>query len=89
MVWSGGSLRIAMSKAGDFADMAMRIDMNAEADFAGAFVVVPPEGEAITLLVLDNRKNAAVFWGLLKSHAEIALREIDMAQRESQGWGRR
>lgn len=76
--------------AAPFAEMADRIKANTEADFAGAFVVCPPEGEPLTLLLLDNRKNPAVFWSMLKSHAEIALNE--MAERERvQGWsgGRR
>jgi len=72
-----------------FTEMAERIAKNAAEDFSGAFVIVPPDGKQKSLLVLDNSQSAAIFWGLLRTTAEIALSEIQEAERLGQSYGRR
>lgn len=75
-------------RAALFTAMAARIDLNVGQGFGGAFVIVPPHGEPIELLLLNNKENDAVFWSLLKTTAEMALDELAQAQRkQQQGWG--
>ena len=61
--------------------MADRIDLNKGEGFAGAFVLMPPDGEAIQTLLLDNIGHAAVFWSMLKTQCLMALDEIDQKER--------
>ena len=61
--------------------MADRIDLNAGQGFAGAFVLMPPDGEAIQTLLLDNIGHAAVFWSMLKTQCQMALDDIDQKER--------
>jgi hypothetical protein len=69
--------------------MAARITANVDTDFAGAFVVAPPEGEPIELLLLQSTQSAAIFWSLLQTRASMALAEIAEAEANSKGgWGR-
>lgn len=77
------------SHAAAFREMADKIDLNAGNGFAGAFVVVTPDGEAHDTLLLDTRANAAAFWSLLQTRAQIALTEIADAERPGQQYGRR
>ena len=72
-----------------FDEMSARIERNDAGDFAGAFVIVTPDGKSKSLLLLDNSQSAAAFWGLLKSTAEIALQEVEDEQRMGQSYGRR
>jgi hypothetical protein len=77
-----------------FRKMAERIDANAEGDFCGAFVIVPPaqtgEGEQqAEVLLLNNRKDQAMFCGLVKGRAEVAIAELQMAERAGNQFGRR
>lgn len=82
-----------MSDAADvFKKMAERIESNSNADFGGAFVIVPPGEEAkhLETLILDPTSSAASFWGLLKAKADMALADLDAAERTKQsGFGRR
>ena len=75
--------------AGAFDRMAARVRLNAEQGFGGAFVVVQPDGVAQEMLLLDNAQNPAIFWSLIKTRAEIAIAEIEDAQRQGGGFGRR
>lgn len=69
-----------------FEEMAARVRKNADEGFAGAFVVVSPDGENIQQLFLNNSQHPAMFWAALKSVAEIKINEIDMnEQRASRG----
>lgn len=72
-----------------FDEMSARIARNDPLDFAGAFVIVTPDGKAKSTLLLDNSQSAAAFWGILKSTAEIALQEVEDEQRMAQSYGRR
>jgi len=64
-----------------FRRVADRIDRNQDAPFAGAFVIVTPDGSVEELLLLDKTANPAVFWSIVKTKAEIAIAEIDEHQR--------
>lgn len=78
------------ARSATFRDMADRLDRNADQDFGGAFVVIPPEGEAQTMLLIDSAKNPAIFWAALQTRVQIALQEIEEAQRGGMpGFGRR
>lgn len=68
--------------------MAARIRKNADEGFAGAFVVVSPDGEIISNLFLNSAKDIAMFWANLKMVAESAIDEVTRKQVASQqrGW---
>jgi hypothetical protein len=65
-----------------FAKMAAKIKDNENNGFAGAFVIVPPEGAAQDMLMLDSSANPSIFWSTLKVRVEIALAELDAEQRQ-------
>ncbi len=76
--------------AAPFRDLADKIELNRDNGFAGAFVITPPDGDTQVMLLLDNAGNSAVFWSILKTRADIALAEIDEANRTGRGgFGRR
>lgn len=56
--------------------MAANIEKNQAADFGGAFVVVDPAGNIISTLVLDSRRDLGMFWGLLKTQADMKINDI-------------
>jgi hypothetical protein len=62
--------------------MADRLDHNADAKFGGAFVIIPPTGDAQDMLILDNSGNPAIFWATLRSRVDIALQELQDAERQ-------
>jgi hypothetical protein len=72
-----------------FIAMADRIKKNSAEDFAGAFVIVSPDGTTKQSLILDNSQSAAAFWGVLMSTAQIALAEIEAHERGVNPYGRR
>jgi len=79
----------AAARSAPFRKMADRVDLNAQEGFAGAFVVVPPEGDPVELLLLNNQKSPAMFWSLLKTTAEMQIAELEEKQRVAQsGYGR-
>jgi hypothetical protein len=80
--------------AAPFRRVADKIDTNRTNGFAGAFVIVPPVGEPQDMLLLDSRENAnpVIFWSTLKTRVDIALAELDEAERRggfNPGGGRR
>ena len=68
-------------RAAPFREMADRISSNASTDFAGAFTIVPPEGDPVVLLMLSAKMEPSIFWGQLKVMAEMAIRDIEQADR--------
>lgn len=66
------------SRAAPFTTMAAKIALNAENGFGGAFVVVPPGEDAkpLTLLMLDDGANEAMFWANVQTMASMALQDI-------------
>jgi len=67
-----------------FETMAARIRKNADEGFAGAFVVVAPDGESIENLFLNNTGDPVIFWTNLKTMAEMAIDEMTQKQKASQ-----
>jgi hypothetical protein len=76
--------------AAPFARMANRIRHNEQfsADnFAGAFVIMPPSGDPIEVLILEPAANEAVIWGQIKARIEMKLADLEDQQRRGQsGW---
>ena len=71
-----------------FRAMAASLDHNAAATFGGAVVIVPPTGDPIEILMLDNKADLAQFWSTIKTRIDIKLAEIDEQQRNQQAFGR-
>lgn len=73
-----------------FREMATRIDLNKREGFSGAAVLVPPgDGKRMEMLLLRNEGDPAMFWHLVKTHAEIAIQEAAAAEQQQAQWGRR
>lgn len=68
--------------AAPFRKQADQIDLNAGNNFAGAFVIVDPDGNVEATLLLDEKANPAVFWSLIQTKAQIALAEAEAAARD-------
>jgi hypothetical protein len=84
----------AHAAADRFGDMQARLRENRTDDFVGAFVIFPPPTPGIApkpieTVIYNSNMNAALFWSLLKSQAEMALAEIEIAERQSNVYGRR
>lgn len=68
--------------------MAAKISHNEANGFAGAFVIMPPSGEPIEVLILEPAANEAVIWGQIKARIEMKLADLEDQQRRGQsGWG--
>jgi hypothetical protein len=64
--------------------MAARIDKNDPADFAGAMLLVPPEGgEPIELLLVNPARNLAMFWSTVSAMVQVAAREFEERARSN------
>jgi hypothetical protein len=73
--------------AARFTDMARKITENANNGFSGAFVIIPPDGNAIDLLYLAGQTDAAVFWSTAKTMIEIEIGKIqDRDRQRTTGW---
>lgn len=72
-----------------FRSVATKIDTNKDNGFAGAFVIAPPDGEPLELLLLNNASSPAMFWSLVKSAAEMAIDQLAQDEHQAlQGGGR-
>lgn len=71
-----------------FADMAARIGKIDPVEFAGAIVMVPPEGEALAFLITDPSPN--IFQFLVSCETRIQERKADALQRaqDQNPWNR-
>lgn len=74
-----------------FAEMADRIVRMNPAEFAGAAVIVPRDGEPIIFLLQDPNPKAAQFWSGVASRVEVAaaLAQKSEAERELSPFGMR
>jgi hypothetical protein len=73
-----------------FKDMATRISGIDESEFAGAVVIVPPDGEPIAFLTTDPKPDLMQFWSAVKARVEIRATEaMQQAAAQSDPWGRR
>lgn len=58
-----------------FRAMAHRIERNEFEEFAGAILIVPPDGKPIEVMVADPSKDAESFWAVAISKVQIAEAE--------------
>ena len=65
-------------------DWADKIEKNAESDFAGAFVVLPPGIDPITGLFIDPEKDINTFFAVVKSKLEAAIDALNEKQKRGQ-----
>lgn len=73
-----------------FREMAERIERNPEAEFAGAIVVVPPEGDPITIMLNDPKPDLEAFWGVAAGKIQVATQEFQQKHGQNQaGFGNR
>jgi hypothetical protein len=56
-----------------FREMADRIERSAPEEFGGAFLVVPPTGDAVDGTTVTSRPNATHFWHILSGRLDVAL----------------
>ena len=77
---------LAPNHATPFRTMADKIDLNADNGFAGAFVIVAPNGDVEATLILDGKANDAAFWSIVTTKAQIAIAEAE-ANQQQQGGG--
>ena len=74
------------ARAALFDQMAAQIRLNKDAVFGGAFLMVPPEGDPFSSLML-NQDQASIFWAAVQTLANMALATLEQANRR-QGFGR-
>jgi len=70
----------AEERAKLFDAMAAQIRLNASAKFGGAFLMVPPDGDPVELILL-GQDQPAIFWSSVKTLAEIALSAAEKLNR--------
>lgn len=76
----------AEKRAKLFEEMANQLRLNKDAKFGGAFLVVPPaDGEPFSSLML-NQDEASIFWGAVKTLAEVAMQSLERAGRQQAGF---
>jgi hypothetical protein len=82
---------MADDPARHFADMAARIAKIDMAEFAGAVVIVPPDGEPVAFLTTETPAADIVqFWATAKTRVEIRLASaMDQASGANPWQGRR
>ena len=70
--------------AAPFRRVADKIDTNRDNGFGGAFVIVPPSGPPIELLIVDDSADPAVFWSLVQTKWQIAMADLEMTESRGQ-----
>lgn len=66
--------------AAPFTEMAAKIARNPASDFAGAFVIVAPDGSVASLLTLDPAASPVIMWANIQTKAELMLNEAKAAE---------
>ena len=72
-----------------FRRMAEQIDKNAGSHFGGSFLIVPPTGDPVEVLILNSTRDPSQFWGMLDATVKFALANLDEQARNAQGFQRR
>lgn len=73
--------------AAELREMADRMELNANASFGGAFVIIPPAGgEVIKTLIIDSKQDPAQYWSIIKTKADMALMGLDEQQRNTRAF---
>jgi hypothetical protein len=81
---SDGSLKEVPANnkfAEPFLEMASRISRNLETEFAGAILIVPPEGDPIAVMIADPSKSVEAFWAQAKQRIDVGMAEFLEARR--------
>jgi len=67
--------------------MADDCERNDTDRFAGAFVIVPPEGEPMEFLFLNNKRDTAAFFTALGGQVKNAVDDIDQERKNTRARG--
>ena len=81
----GGNLN-KQNPADIFRAWADRIEKNAPEDFSGAFLIIPPTGEPICGLLIDQAPDVNTFFAVTKSKIDAAVDVLNERQRQSNGF---
>jgi hypothetical protein len=65
---------------------ADKIEKNAPEDFSGFFVVIPPVGDAISSLLIDQENDVNTFFAVVKSKIDDAVEALNTKQRQKSQW---
>ncbi len=76
------------SKADLFRDFAAKIEKNDEKDFAGAFLIVAPSGDAVDGILVGT-PDIASFFGMVKTKLDAVISKISDEEKKAQAFGRR
>jgi hypothetical protein len=79
----------SMSAAKPFIDMATRISGIDVSEFAGAVVIVPPDGEPIAFLTTDPKPDLLQFLSAVKTRVEVLLTAAMQSASQQDPWGGR
>ena len=70
-----------------FREMADRIERNLPAEFAGAILIVPPEGgKPIEVMIADPTKDPEAFWAMAGAKIQIATEEYRLSKQGGGGF---
>ena len=75
-------------KADLFREFAAKIEKNDERDFAGAFLIVSPTGDAIDGILVGT-PDIASFFGVVKTKLDTVINKISDDEKKAQAFGRR
>lgn len=64
-------------RAESFRAMADRLDLTKEHPFGGAFVIVGPDGEEHSMLILDGSSDPAVFFGTVMTRCQMIVQKLE------------
>lgn len=70
-----------------FRQFADKIEKNDTKDFAGAFLIVPPSGDAVSS-ILVGEADVASFFGMVKSKLDILINKLDAEEKQKNAFGR-
>jgi hypothetical protein len=75
------------SPADVFRDMAARIERNEVSEFAGALLLVPPDGgDPLEILLVKQTHDLALFWSTITAAVTIAAREFEERERRNEAF---
>lgn len=64
-------------RAEAFRQMADRLDLTKDHPFGGAFVIVGPDGEQHSMLILDGSSDPAVFFGTVMTRCQMIVQRLE------------
>jgi hypothetical protein len=67
---------LAPTPADEFRSLADKIERNRPEDFGGAFLIIPPEGDPVSGILVGS-VDLVTFWSLLKSKMDNAIADAD------------